>query len=158
MQTRSKRPSSAQAQLEEFIDRYDSQIAALIRDAIAKMRSGLPHCVEFVYDNHYALVIGFGPTERPSEALFSIAAYPNHVSLCFLHGASLHDPQRVLKGGGNRVRHVRLESARTLGEPAVQQLIAQSLAMSPQPFTAAARRTVIRAIAANPRSRRPPGR
>jgi|SRR5579884_2052255 len=143
------------AQLERFVDKYDPAIASLIRDALAKMRALLPHCVEFVYDNYYALVIGFGPTEKPSEALFSIAAYPNHVSLCFLHGAALHDPHGLLKGNGNRVRHIRVEGAQTFDDPSVQQLIAQSLAMSGEPFDSRPRRTLIRAIAVNPRLRRP---
>jgi hypothetical protein len=150
--------SDAQAQLDAFIDRYDPKIAALIRGALAKVRAALPHCIEFVYDNHYALVVGFGPTEKPSEALFSIAAYPNHVSLCFLHGAALQDPHGMLQGGGKRVRHIKLESAKVLDHQAVRQFIAQSLAMSPKPFNSEPRRTLIKAVASNPRPRRPVGR
>jgi hypothetical protein len=150
--------SDTQAQLDGFIDRYDPPIAALIRAALSRVRAALPHCVEFVYDNHYALVIGFGPTEKPSQALFSIAAYPDHVSFCFLHGASLSDPQRILRGSGNRVRHIRLDSVKRLDGPAVQQFIVQSLAMSSVPFTALSRRTIVKSIAANPRPRRPPAR
>jgi hypothetical protein len=40
--------------------------------ALAKMRARLPGAVELVYDNYNALAIGFGPTERTSEAVFSI--------------------------------------------------------------------------------------
>ena len=142
-------------QLDEFIGKYDPQIAALLHNVMAKMRSRLPGAVELVHDNYNALVIGFGPTERPSEALFSIAAYPGHVSLCFLHGASLRDSGGVLKGAGKRVRHLVLDSAEMLDQPAVQNLISQSLAMSVKPFDGGANRIVVRAIAAPQRPRRP---
>ena len=144
-----------QKRLNEFIGKYDPQIAALLHKVLAKMRSRLPGAVELVYDNYNALVIGFGPTDRPSEALFSVAAYPSHVSLCFLHGASLRDSDCVLKGAGKRVRHLVLDSAEMLDRPAVQSLISQSLAMSDKPFDGRANRIVVRAIAARQRSRRP---
>jgi len=57
-----------------------------------------------VYDNYNALVIGFGPTERPSEAILSIVLYPRDVSLGFLQGAKLADPKKLLQGRGNQVQ------------------------------------------------------
>ena len=45
-----------------------------------------------------ALAIGFGPTERASEAIFSIAVFPRWVSLFFLQGAGLPDPDGILQG------------------------------------------------------------
>jgi hypothetical protein len=32
--------------------------------------------IELVYDNYNALVIGYGPTERASDALIFLAVYP----------------------------------------------------------------------------------
>jgi hypothetical protein len=46
-------------------------------------------------------VIGYSPTERPSDAIVSIAARANGVGLCFIHGAKLPDPKRLLLGSGN---------------------------------------------------------
>src|ERR1039458_9537409 len=64
----------------------------------------LPGAVQLVYDNYNALVIGFGPSERASEASFSIVLYPRWVTLFFLQGAGLPDPRRLLKGSGKVVR------------------------------------------------------
>ena len=51
--------------------------APLHRRAVrAKLRKRLKGALEFVYDNYYSLVIGFGPSERPSEAIFSIVLLP----------------------------------------------------------------------------------
>ena len=71
-----------------------------------------------MYDNYNALVVGFGPTERPSDALFSIVVYPRYVSLAFLTGATLTDPEGVLEGEGKKVRHVRLNEAGVIDSPA----------------------------------------
>lgn len=62
-------------------------------------------------NSYNALAIGFGPTERTSDVIFSIALYPRWVSLFFFHGVGLPDPQKLLKGSGKTVRHIVLESA-----------------------------------------------
>ena len=90
--------ASAEKQLTRFLAKYSPSIARVVRGARAKLRRYLPGAVELIYDNYYALVIGFGPTDRPSEAILSIATYPNHVSVCFLNGVELADPERRLKG------------------------------------------------------------
>jgi hypothetical protein len=67
-----------------------------------------------VYDNYNALAIGFGPTERASDVIFSIALFPRWVTLFFLHGVTLPDPYKVLRGSGKVVRHVVLQTAADL--------------------------------------------
>src|SRR5580693_2991348 len=80
-------------QLARFIDKHTLEIASLARTILAKMRKRYPTALELVYDNYNALAIGFGPTERPSEAIFSIVLYPNWVSLFFLHPLGLQKEQ-----------------------------------------------------------------
>src|ERR1700730_2773438 len=106
--------ADAQAQLDSFLAKYDPEVAAFARRALAKMRKLVPGAVEMVYDNYNWLVIGFSPTERPSEAIFSLVLPPGRVTLCFLQGAGLPDPAKRLKGSGNVVRNIRLYNA---GEP-----------------------------------------
>ena len=141
-------------QLASFIARFRPEIATLIKTARAKMRKRLPRAVEMVYDNYNALVIGFGPTERASQAIVSIVAYPRWVSVCFLQGAHLPDPLGVLTGGGNQVRHVRLDAgAAILDTPAVRALITEALKFSGDRFDGS-KRLVIKAISAKQRPRR----
>ena len=109
-----------------------------------------------VYDNSYALVMGFGPTDRPSEAILSIDVYPRWVTLCFLHGVKLPDPQNILSGDGKQVRHVRLESAKTLDKSAIKSLISEAAAQASEPLSAKRpERMIIKCISANQRPRRP---
>jgi hypothetical protein len=143
-------------QLASFISRYTPEIGDKARAALAKMRALLPGAIELVYDNYNALAIGFSPTERASEVIFSIALYPRWVSLFFFRGADLPDPQKLLKGGGKQVRHIVLESAADLDKPAVKALMDRALERSAKPISSAAPgRIIIKSVSARQRPRRP---
>ena len=146
---------SAEEQLAGFIDKYTPEIAARTRAVLAKMRALLPGAIELVYDNYNALVIGFGPTDRTSESLFSIAVYPRWLSLFFLHAAGLSDPGHLLQGSGKFVRHIVLNQPENLDTPAVRRLMAQSLKRSRKPLDPRRpERIVIKSISAKQRPRR----
>src|SRR5580658_1423588 len=117
-------------QLDEFLDRFTPEVASLGRKALARMRKLTPGSLELVYDNYNALAIGFSPTERAGDGIFSIALFPPHVSLFFLQGAELPDPTRRLRGRGNVVRHIVLEDMAIFDEPDVRTLILLALARS----------------------------
>ncbi len=143
-------------QLARFVDKYSPEVAAVARAALAKMRARLPGAVQLVYDNYNALVIGFGPTERASDALFSIVLYPRWVNLFFLNGAGLHDPHKLLQGSGSRVRSIRLDTASVMEQPAVRALMAQAIDEA-KPFDPKKRgRIVIKMMSAKQRPRRAP--
>jgi uncharacterized protein DUF1801 len=145
------------AQLSGFLAKFSPEVRAVAKAALATMRKRAPGSVELVYDNSYALVIGFGPNERPSDALFSIVLYPRHVTLCFLQGALLDDPQRILQGSGNQVRHIRLiPDASVLDHADVRALIDQAIKSSDVPLAKTRRRKlIIRAVSVKQRPRRP---
>jgi hypothetical protein len=146
----------ADRRLAAFIDKYSPEIAALARAALAKMRQRLPGAVELVYDNYNALAIGFGPTDRTSDLVFSITLYPRWVSLFFTQGAELPDPRKLLEGSGKRIRHIVLADADTLDQPAVQALIAQALTRAEKPLDKKTRGgIVIKSVLAKQRPRRP---
>jgi hypothetical protein len=155
-------PSQADAktQLDFFIAKYDVDVAAFARRALAKMRKLVPGATEMVYDNYNWLVIGFSPTERASEAIFSLVLPPGRVTLCFLQGAGLPDPAKRLRGSGNVVRNIRLyhtgePDAHVLDDPEVLALINLALNRATVPMPAGARRRVIiRALAERQRPRR----
>jgi hypothetical protein len=149
---------SAAKQLDGFIARYSPEVGALARAALAKMGARLPGAARLVYDNYNALVIGFGPTERASDAIFSIALYPRWVSLFFLQAAGLPDPDRLLQGSGKVARHIVLEDADDLDRPVVQRLIALALDGARVPLDGTGEgRLVIKSVSAKQRPRRPAG-
>ncbi|MCL4849384.1 MAG: hypothetical protein KJ066_22760 [Acidobacteria bacterium] len=145
-------------QLDGFIERFAPEIVALAKAALAKMRKRFPNANQLVYDNYNALAIGFGPTERASDAIFSIAVYPRRVSLCLLQGgrSRLKDPNKLLRGSGSTNRFIPLESAGDLDQPEVEDLMAQALAKASVSLNPSATgRLLIKSVSAKQRPRRP---
>jgi len=159
-QPASKKSSTPAAQLDGLLDKFTPEVAAQARAALRRMRACLPGAIELVYDNYNALAIGFSPTERTSEAIFSIALFPRWVSLFFLQsGTRLRDPGDYLEGSGNQVRHIKLKNPALIDDPAVQDLIAQALELSVKKIDPKQpRRLIIKSISAKQRPRRPAGR
>jgi hypothetical protein len=157
--------AEAQSQLDSFLAKYDPEVETVARRALGKMRKLMSGAIEMVYDNYNWLVIGFGPTERRSEAIFSIVLPPGRVTLCFLQGANLPDPAKRLVGSGNVVRNIRLYEAggpdarspdgHVLDDPEVLSLINVALNRAKVPMPAAGRRKlIIRTVAERQRPRR----
>ena len=143
-------------QLAGFIAKFTPEVAMLIRGARKRMRERLPQAVELVYDNYNFFVIGYGPSEKASEAIFSLAAQAKGVSLCFLHGAGLPDPKGLLKGSGKVVRNIRLETAATLDRADVRALMTTALERSKSPMNPkGVHRLIIKSVSAKQRPRRP---
>jgi hypothetical protein len=145
-------------QLASFIAKFSPSLAKEGRAALARVRKLVPASgVQMVYDNWNGLVIGFGPNERPSDAILSILVTIDHITLCFINdGPSLPDPEKLLKGSGNVVRHVRLTSAKDLDRPAIKTLIKEAIRRSDVPFAKGRRtRLIIKSISPRQRPRRP---
>jgi hypothetical protein len=148
--------ATAKAQLDSFIAKYSPDVAKLGRAAIARMRKMLPAAQLLVYDNYNALAVGFGPSERSAEIVFSIAMYPRWVSLFFAKGVGLRDPYKRLSGSGSVVRHVVLTDLAVLDDPQISELMQQALARSGAALQAGKRGAiVIKSISARQRPRRP---
>ena len=147
---------SPNKQVAGFIARFDPAVAKLARGARTKLRKLLPTAFELVYDNYNALAIGFGPTERTSEAIVSVAVYARGVNLYFIRGASLPDPDELLEGDGNQGRFMRLTSASQLDDPKVIALVERAVAYGRVPMARTSRGvTIVKSISAKQRPRRP---
>jgi hypothetical protein len=146
--------ASAVEQLRAFIAKFTPADQVRIRAARAWIRRRLPTAFELVYDNYNFFVIGYGPSARPSDAVLSLAAGANGLSLCFLHGARLPDPSALLQGSGNQTRFLRLPAVATLDQAAVRALIDAAIAHG-KPFAASGGgELVIRSVSAKQRPRR----
>jgi hypothetical protein len=100
--TRKKADKSPHRQLDEFLDKYTPEVANAARDCLKTMRARLPGATELVYDTYNALAIGFGPSEKASDAIFSIVLYPRYVTLFFLQGVHVPDAKQLLQGQWQR--------------------------------------------------------
>ena len=143
-------------QVAGFIVKFDPSIAKLTRACRSEIRKRYPAAIELVYDNYNALAIGFGPTERTSDAILSLAVYARGVNLYFIHGASLPDRDRLLEGNGKQGRFMRLANAAQLDDPKVSALIGLAAARSRVPMAPTGRgSTIVKSVSAKQRPRRP---
>ena len=148
-----KLEAAAEKRLKIFIAKFDPKHQALIRAVRRALRRRFPRAFELCYDNYNFFVLGYGPTDRPSDCIISMAAGASGAGLCFIHGAKLKDPKKILLGSGNQTRFIRLPSAAILNRPAVETLIGAAVAASkakPQ----AGGRLIIRSVSKKQRPRR----
>jgi hypothetical protein len=152
---KAKKAVSTNKQVTSFIAKFDPGMAKRIRACRAALRKRLPTANEIVYDNYNFFVIGYGPTERPSHCIVSLVSDKHGVSLAFLYGKGLPDPEKRLLGNGSQVRSVRLPSAATLDDPAIQSLLRAAVDRAKAPFAPTGRgQTIVRSISAKQRPRR----
>ena len=149
------RTAAAEQQLRSFVAKFEPHNQALLRAARRALRARLPTAVELVYDNYNFFVIGYSPTERPSDAILSLTGSSNGVGLCFLYGAKLRDPNKILRGSGNQTRSIHLDSVAVLAQADVAALIDQAVEQARAPFASRGpRKLIIRSISAKQRPRR----
>lgn len=147
--------SEAERRLKGFVDKFEPKHQTLIRAVRKTLRKRFPTAYELAYDNYNFFVIGYSPTERPSDAIVSMAAGANGIGLCFIRGASLPDPKKLLLGSGNQTRFIRLESAGVLARPEVEALLDTAIAAAKTPLSATGRgMLIIRSVSVKQRPRR----
>jgi len=124
------RQADAEQQLDSFLAKYDPEVAAFARRALAKMRKLVPGAVEMVYDNYDWLVVGFSPTERHRRR-------PTREHVHTLHGLArasemIHKIHRTVKAGsGSRFtgcasRIQARERSHIIGRELVRVFVAES--------------------------------
>lgn len=88
----------------------------MARPWFERMRSCGPDVREILHDG--------APTACIGDAAFGyVNAHRAHASVGFFRGAALPDPERLLRGAGKRMRHVKLIAGEAIDEPALQALI-----------------------------------
>ncbi len=149
--------SSPATQVAGFIAKFHPAMGKLIRSIRAALRKRFPTAIELVYDNYNFFVIGYSPTERPTDYIVSLAANANGVGLSFNHGAALPDPAKILLGAGKQNRFIRLPNAAVLAKPEVEALLRAAIAQANSPLPATGRgQTIIRSVSAKQRPRKVP--
>jgi hypothetical protein len=144
-----------EAQVASFIAKFAEPMQVMIRGCRARLEDRFPDAIELIYDNYNFFVIGFGPTTRASDAIFSLACYRNGVTLCLLQrGPELADPTGILRGNGKVVRNVALSAPDELGRADVAALIEGELALARVPMEASAgRQVIVKSVSAKQRPR-----
>jgi hypothetical protein len=82
-------PASPERRLAGYIAKFEPTMQARIRSVRRALRRRLPTANELVYDNYNFFVIGYSPTERPSDSVVSLVAASSGVGLSFYRGEAL---------------------------------------------------------------------
>lgn len=143
-----------ESQLRGFVAKFAPADQRLIRAVRTAMRRRFPWAHELVYDNYNFFVIGYSPTERPSDAIVSIAARANGLGICFIHGKRLPDPKGLLLGAGKQTRFIRVDDAEQLATRDVEALFKAAIGHSACPRPKGRPKLIIRSVSAAQRPRR----
>ena len=104
----------------KFLKPYDREIQKLALQVRALVLEEMAPCYENIYDAYSAVAIGYGTSDRLRDGIFHIAVYSKHVNLGFNDGASLADPQGILLGAGNQIRHLTIKTPDDLARPEIR--------------------------------------
>jgi hypothetical protein len=107
----------------KFLKPYDREIRDLALKLRALVLEEMAPCYENIYDAYSAVAIGYGTSDRLSDGIFHIAVYSKHVNLGFNYGATLKDPNGILLGAGNRIRHITIKSDEDIARPELRAYI-----------------------------------
>lgn len=104
----------------EFIARFPPDVQRLLRAARRMVKEISPDCEERAYR-------GWPMTLRTGRGLVALAGYTGYLNLSLGKGVSLRDPERLLKGTGKSMRHVKVRRLEDVRSPALQDLVRQEL-------------------------------
>jgi hypothetical protein len=126
------RTRPADPEYRELLERHTPPIRKLALAARKVILGEAPGAGEFVYEV-YTIANHFSFTGRPSGAFVFTTTHTSWVNLGFNFGAFLPDPEKLLKGEGKSIRHVRIAAEPDLAKPGVRRLIRAAVAEAERP-------------------------
>ncbi len=85
-----------------------------------------PDSNELLYHTH-ALTAVFSISDKLSDAFCMLPIYTNHLNLGFNKGTLLTDPNKLLTGTGNLIRHINVKEPSDYRNPKVKALIKEAI-------------------------------
>jgi hypothetical protein len=109
-----------------LLDFKDQELVELFSDLREYILELYPDCNELVYHTH-ALTAVFSISEKLSDAFCMLPIYTNHLNLGFNKGTLLKDPNKLLTGTGNLIRHIDVKKSTDYRNPEVKALIQEAI-------------------------------
>jgi hypothetical protein len=109
-----------------LLDFKDQEVIDLFKDLREYILELHPDCNELVYHTH-ALTAVFSISDKLSDAFCMLPIYTNHLNLGFNKGTLLKDPNKLLTGTGNLIRHIDVKKASDYRNPKVKALIKEAI-------------------------------
>lgn len=109
-----------------LLDLKDRALIKLFGGLRAYILKLYPNSNELLYHTH-ALTAVFSVSDKLSDAFCMLPIYKSHLNLGFNKGTLLKDPNRLLTGTGNLIRHVDVHQLSDVKNPAVEALIKEAI-------------------------------
>jgi len=109
-----------------LLDFKDQKIINLFIDIREYILNMYPNCNELVYHTH-ALTAVFSISDKLSDAFCMLPIYTNHLNLGFNKGTLLKDPNKLLTGTGNLIRHIDIKKTIDYRNEKVKALIQEAI-------------------------------
>lgn len=109
-----------------FLDLKDQEVIELFTDLRDYILELYPDCNELVYHTH-ALTAVFSISDKLSDAFCMLPIYTNHLNLGFNRGTLLKDPNKLLTGTGNLIRHIDVKKISNYRNTKVKALIKEAI-------------------------------
>lgn len=104
----------------------EQKLIDLFKDLREYILEIYPDSNELLYHTH-ALTTVFSISDKLSDAFCMLPVYTNHMNLGFSKGTLIKDPHKLLKGTGNLIRHVPVESPKDYRNAKIKDLIKSSI-------------------------------
>lgn len=112
-----------------FLDFKSQEVIHLFSNLRKYILVLYPDANELLYHTH-ALTAVFSISEKLSDAFCMIPIYANHLNLGFNKGTLLKDPNNLLTGTGNLIRHIDVNKVSDYKNYKVKDLIQSAIDFS----------------------------
>src|SRR5215210_5474220 len=109
-------------ELDDFLSAYTPDVQKLAQKARKLIFDVTPGVSEHVYPAMKVIRYGL-QGNKMAGLVFGLMPTKAGVSLGFMHGTSLPDPEGLLEGTGKNLRHVKLKKKEDVDSPALRALV-----------------------------------
>ena len=107
--------------LEKFLTNYVPDVQTLALTARELILKIMPDTIELIDPS--ANLIAYGLDRGYKGLVCGITLFQVHINIMLAQGASLPDPQGLLKGTGKLARHIKVTKLTDLDDPGVRVLL-----------------------------------
>ena len=107
--------------VEEFLAPHSPEVQALAQEARQLIKSVAPQAQETVRPGRNSITFEAG--SKMAEWVCYIAPFQSRINIGLFRGTALPDPQGLMEGTGESLRHVKIKSSEDLHKPALRELL-----------------------------------
>lgn len=114
---------------QRLLNLKNQDLIDLFSDAREYILELYPDSNELLYHTH-ALTAVFSISDKLSDAFCMLPIYTNHMNLGFNKGTLLKDPNKLLTGTGNLIRHIDIKKSSDYRNPSVNNLLTEAISFA----------------------------